>query len=148
MKSSQADWMVMSAIRDSTNTVVPFTGDPDAWVSSTIGDGASPFGDLDGWLRNAGAWSSVVDDANVMLTASLDEARRLDPARSRCLLNIDVGMLVNDSGRHTVVLRSPVTQGADGMVALKVWSWAGIRSVSITRERFEDTYYGANIAYF
>lgn len=145
---SQADWMVMSAIRDSTNTVVPFTGDPDAWVSSTIGDGASPFGDLDGWLRNAGAWSSVVDDANVMLTASLDEARRLDPARSRCLLNIDVGMLVNDSGRHTVVLRSPVTQGADGMVALKVWSWAGIRSVSITRERFEDTYYGANIAYF
>lgn len=144
---SQADWMTMSAIRDSTNTVVPFTGDPDNWVSSTIGDGASPFGDLDGWLRNAGAWVAVVEDANVMLTASLAEARRLDPARSRCLLNIDVGMLTDDSGRHTVVLRSPVSLGSDGFVSLKVWSWAGVRDVRIPTTRFENTYFGANVAF-
>jgi peptidoglycan hydrolase-like protein with peptidoglycan-binding domain len=117
---SQADWMAMSAIRDSTNSVVSFTGDPDEWVSSTLGDGASPFGDLDSWLRNAGAWISVVDDANVLLSASVEEAKRLDPTRSRCLLNIDVGMLVPDSGRHTVVLRSPIRQEADGFVTLRV----------------------------
>jgi hypothetical protein len=144
---SQADWMVMSAIRDSTNIVVHFTGDPDDWVSSTLGAGASPFGDLDSWLRNAGAWISVVDDANVLLSASVEEAKRLDPTRSRCLLNIDVGMLLPDSGRHTVVLRSPITQGADGFVTLRVWSWAGLRDVRITTEKFEDTYYGANVAF-
>jgi peptidoglycan hydrolase-like protein with peptidoglycan-binding domain len=145
---SQADWMVMSAIRDSTNNIVPFTGDPDDWVSSTLGDGASPFGNLDSWLRNAGAWISVVDAANVLLTASIDEAKLLDPTRSRCLLNIDVGMLVTDSGRHTAVLRSPITQGADGFVTLRVWSWAGLRDVRVTTAQFEDTYYGANVAFF
>jgi peptidoglycan hydrolase-like protein with peptidoglycan-binding domain len=143
---NQADWMVMSAIRDSTNSIVKFTGDPDNWVSSVLGDGASPFGDLDSWLRNAGAWSAVVDDANVILTASVDQAKLLEPHRSRCLLNIDVGMLVSDSGRHTVVLRSPVTESG-GTVTLKVWSWAGIRDVSIPRAKFERTYYGANVAF-
>ena len=143
---NQADWMVMSAIRDTTNTIFNFTGDPDNWVSSVLGDGASPFGDLDSWLRNAGAWTSVVDDANVVLTASLNQAKLLEPLRSRCLLNIDVGMLVNDSGRHTVVLRSPVTESG-GTVTLKVWSWAGLRNVSIPKDKFESTYYGANVAF-
>jgi peptidoglycan hydrolase-like protein with peptidoglycan-binding domain len=145
---SQADWMVMSAIRDSTNNVVPFTGDPDNWVSSVLGDGASPFGDLDGWLRNAGAWVSVVDDTNVLLSASVEEAKHLDPTRSRSFLNIDVGMLNKDSGRHTVVLRSPISEAADGTVTLKVWSWAGLRDVRIPKEKFKDTYYGANVAFF
>jgi peptidoglycan hydrolase-like protein with peptidoglycan-binding domain len=144
---SQADWMVMSAIRDSTNNIVKFTGDPDDWVSSNLADGASPFGDLDSWLRNAGAWTSVVDASNVLLTASLQEALALDPSRSRCLLNIDVGMLLSDTGRHTVVLRSSVT-AADGSVTLKVWSWAGLRNVTVTQQKFEDTYYGANVAFF
>jgi len=144
---SQADWMVMSAIRDSTNTVTPFTGDPNDWISSTLGDGASPFGDLDSWLRNAGAWNAVVDEANVLLSASADEAAQLDPARSRCLLNIDAAMLQPDAGRHTVVLRSPVVQGANGLVSLRVWSWAGLRDVSISKDKFEKTYYGANVAF-
>ena len=43
---SQADWMVFSAIRDSSNTFVNFTGDPDDWVSSTIGDGSMTSGGL------------------------------------------------------------------------------------------------------
>jgi hypothetical protein len=145
---SQADWMVMSAIRDSTNNVFKFTGDPDDWVSHSLGDGASPFGDLDSWLRNAGAWVSVVDVSNVLLTASLQEAERLEPIRSRCLLNIDVGMLLNDTGRHTVVLRSPIAQTGDGFVTLKVWSWAGLRDVRVPKEKFEDTYFGANVAFF
>ena len=144
---SQADWMVMSAIRDTTNNFVNFTGDPDDWVSHNIGDGASPLGDLDSWLRNAGAWLSVVDLSNVLLTASVDQAKLLDPSRSRCLLNIDVGLLVNDSGRHTVVLRSPIAEGG-GFVTLKVWSWAGLRDVRVTKEKFEDTYFGANVAFF
>jgi peptidoglycan hydrolase-like protein with peptidoglycan-binding domain len=145
---SQADWMVMSAIRDGTNKLFKYTGDPDDWVSRVLGTRAVPIGDLDSWLRNAGAWVSVIDLSNVLLTASLEEAKLLEPIRSRCLLNIDVGMLMNDTGRHTVVLRSPIAQGADGFVTLKVWSWAGLRDVRITKEKFEDTYFGANVAFF
>ena len=107
-----------------------------------------PIADLDGWLRAAGAWTSVVDLSNTLLSASADQAILLNPATSRCLLNIDVGMLVNDSGRHTVVLRSPVTTTVDGhVVMLKVWSWAGIRDVTIARSKFESTYFGANVAF-
>jgi peptidoglycan hydrolase-like protein with peptidoglycan-binding domain len=144
---SQADWMVMSAIRDSTNRVFDFTGDPDNWVSHNLGDGALPIADLDSWLRNAGAWVAVVDLSNVLLSASLEEATHLEPIRSRCLLNIDVGMLLTDTGRHTVVLRSPITQTGDGFVTFKVWSWAGLRDVRVTKEKFEDTYFGANVAF-
>jgi peptidoglycan hydrolase-like protein with peptidoglycan-binding domain len=143
---SQADWMVLAAIRDGTNLFFDFTGDLDSLVSDWLADGASPFGDLDGWLRNAGAWSLVVDEANLRLTASLAQAKQLDPASSRCLLNIDVGMLRDDSGRHTVVLRSPITETNDGSVTLKVWTWAGVRDVRVTKAKFEDTYFGANIA--
>jgi hypothetical protein len=32
--------------------------------------------------------------------------------------------------------------------ALRVWSWAGLRDVRITTAQFEDTYYGANVAFF
>jgi len=150
---SQADWMVMSAIRDSTNVLFRYTGDPDDWVSRTLGDGAitsplSPIRDLDSWLRNADAWVSVVDASNDLLTASLQQAELLEPIRSRCLLNIDVGMLNNDTGRHTVVLRSPITETNDGFVTIKVWSWAGLRDVRVTKAKFEDTYFGANVAFF
>ena len=145
---SQADWMVMSAIRDSSNRVFKFTGDPDNWVSSALGDGALPFAELDSWLRNAGAWNAVVEDTNLLLTASVDQAMKLQPLTSRCLLNIDVAMLVNDTGRHTVVLRSPITQTADGrVISLKVWSWAGILDVTVARSKFDNNYFGANIAF-
>ncbi|MBX3331910.1 MAG: hypothetical protein KF722_16005 [Nitrospira sp.] len=144
---SQADWMVMSAIRDSSNVVTPFTGDPDDWVSHVLGDGSFS-SELDTWLRNAGAWGGgVIRVSNDLLTATLEEAKRLEPIRSRCLLEIDVGMLNNSTGGHTVVLRSPITQTPDGVVTLKVWSWAGLRDVRVTKEKFEDTYHGANVAF-
>ena len=57
-------------------------------------------------------------------------------------------MLLSDTGRHSVVLRSPIAQTADGFVTLKVWSWAGLRDVRVTTAKFEDTYFGANVAFF
>jgi peptidoglycan hydrolase-like protein with peptidoglycan-binding domain len=144
---SQADWMVMSAVRDGTNNLFNFTGDPDDWISRKLGENPVSVGDLDSWLRNAGAWVSVVDLSNVLLTASLEEAKRLEPLRSRCILTIDAEML-NGPGRHIVVLRSPIAETGDGFVTLRVWSWAGLRDVKVTKEKFEDTYFGANVAFF
>lgn len=141
---SQADWMVLSAIRDSSNLVFDFTGDPQDWVSSGFADGAAAFsGDLEGWMADSAAWSAVVADENAFFDKDLAHAQSLDPAKSRCVLNIDVALLNDSEGRHTVVLRSPVTQSGDGRVHLKVWTWARVEDIDVTQEKFEDNYYGA-----
>jgi hypothetical protein len=36
----------------------------------------------------------------------------------------------------------------DGFVTLKVWTWAGVQDVRVARDRFEDTYFGAHVAFF
>lgn len=145
---SQADWMVFSAIRDSSNMFADFTGDPDDWVSSNIGDGAMGSGDLVTWMRSAGAWAAVVDEENEVFHSSLDHAKGLDPSRSRCVLSINSSILTKDPGGHSVVLRSPVTDdAADGSVSLKVWTWASVRTINATRSKFERAYFGAVIGF-
>jgi hypothetical protein len=144
---SQADWMVFSAIRDSSNNFVDFTGDPDDWVSHNLGDGAMPASDLVTWMSSSGAWARVVNEENMVLHASLDHAKGLDPSRSRCLLTINVAMLVKDTGAHSVVLRSPVTQAVDGSVDLRVWTWGGVRAVHVSKSDFERWYFGAVIGF-
>lgn len=142
---NQADWMVMSAIRDQTNLVFKFTGDPDDWISREMGDGSS-HSELADWLRSAGAWSGVVDESNEMTRSSLEHAKKLEPDRSRCILDIDLDML-NKSGRHSAVLRSPVLEASSGQIEFRLWTWAGICPVSITKEKFEKNYYGATKAF-
>jgi hypothetical protein len=143
---SQADWMVMSAIRDASNLTVDFTGDPDDWISHTFGDGSLPMGELSDWMRAAGAWRAVVNEESPILGSSVDHAVGLDPARSRAILSIDAILLQPSGGGHSVVLRSPVTR-SDGKVNLTVWSWTRLHSIHPTTDEFESNYSGATIAY-
>ena len=146
---SQADWMVMSAIRDSSNDFVDFTGDPDDWVSSALGDGSGAWsGELPAWLRATGVWSTVIDDESPFFGSDLDSALLLDPAHARVILNIDAELLdpALGSGNHTCVLRSPVTKSAAGNVELRVWSWTSLYDVSVTEDKFNGDYNGATTA--
>lgn len=144
---SQADWMVFSTIRDSSNTFSDFTGDPDDWVSNTVADGSMSSGDLVTWMSSAAAWTAVVNEENTLFPASLDHAKGLDPTRSRCVLAIDVALLTKDTGGHSVVLRSPVTESADGSVNMRLWTWAGVRAVTASKSKFEKCYFGAVIGF-
>jgi hypothetical protein len=142
---NQADWMVMSAIRDHTNLLFKFTGDPDDWLSKSQGD-SSTHSELTDWLRSAGAWSGVVDESNELTRSSLEHAKNLEPDRSRCILDIDLDML-NKSGRHSAVLRSPVIEASSGKIEFRLWTWAGIVPVSVPKEKFVKNYYGATKAF-
>jgi hypothetical protein len=64
---SQADWMILSAIRDSSNLLVNFTGDPDDWVSHNLGDDAEFVGEPANWMRAVSAWTNVVDESKPSL---------------------------------------------------------------------------------
>jgi len=145
----QAHWMVMSAIRDSSNSIFKFTGDPDDWVSHNLGDGASPLGELETWMRAAGAWLSVVNEESAILGSDLSQAQALDLTRTRSILTIDVSMIrPGSSGRHSVVLRAPVTEAADGSIDFTVWTFARTEKVHVTRQVFDSTYFGSCNAFF
>jgi hypothetical protein len=145
---SQADWMVLSAIRDSSNHVFKFTGDPDDWVSHAWGDGAGEFsGEPGSWLRAASAWTSVVVSESPRLGEKVDHAIALEPARSRSILHIHAAMIRDDGdSRHSVVLRSPVERTGDG-VRFTLWTWADLHHYNIPVERFEENYFGATTAF-
>lgn len=142
---SQADWMVFSAIRDSSNLLIDFTGDPDDWVSKTLGDGSTP-AELATWLHAAGAWTSVVPQPVPFLTAPIDAATSLDPSRSRVILSINAAMITSVSGGHSVVLRSPVVRSGDN-VDLTIWTWAALRRVTVPVAKFNANYRGATVAF-
>ncbi len=143
---SQADWMVMSAIRDSSNSVFDFTGDPDDWVSHALGDGSMPFGELTDWLRAAGRWASVVNEESAFVGPGINHALGLDGNRARIILSIDVGMFGQPPGGHSVVLRSPVTRTGD-TVECTVWTWTQLKKVSCSVAQFESNYKGASLAF-
>jgi hypothetical protein len=142
----QADWMVMSAIRDSSNGLVDFTGDPEDWLSHVVGDGGN-VGDEALWLRSAGAWSGVVTKEPSSSESKVAHALALEPERSRIILTIDPKMLGTKPGVHSVVLRSKVTRRQDDIVDLKVWTWAKLVEVHSPAKDFEKQYLEANIAF-
>ena len=155
----QADWMVMSALRDSSNRVVDFTGDPDDAISHILGDGGLVGGaDLESWMRATGLFRTVSNEMNIVFTKSPEHAKSLDPRNSRCVLNIDSVMLIDKSAMHNVVLRGRIAQRppeperieveGGGSYDLRVWTWASVRSSDLTKSRFEDNYYGACIGFF
>jgi Putative peptidoglycan binding domain len=156
---SQADWMVMSALRDSSNSVVDFTGDPDDFFSHHLGDGGDVDGsDLETWMRSTGLFTSVSNEVNRLFTKSPDHAKALDPRHSRCVLKVDAAMLAGTRAIHNAVLRGPITEippepedveiGEGGFYDFRVWTWAAVRFVRAEKQMFEASYYGACIGFF
>lgn len=89
----------------------------------------------------------MVNEEYTVFHAPLDHGKGLDPFRARCVLAIDVAMLTKDTGGHSVLLRSPVTEAADSSVNLRVWTWAELRAVNVPKPKFEQTYFGAVIGF-
>ena len=82
-----------------------------------------------------------------LLQSLVTSALSLNPLTSRCILNIDVSMINNDVGRHSVVLRSPISLTAGGqIIEFKIWTWTGVQNISVPKARFVNNYYGAHVA--
>ena len=140
-----ADWMVMSAIRDSENSIfVTYEGTPaEHWEGGTDTD------EIASWLRATGLYASVTQTS----TRTLDAAKKLNPTiNRRILLEIDDGIIPGGTqagqANHFISLRSPITENA-GNVTFRYWTWGEKeKSVTIPTADFLNDYYSAIIAEF
>ena len=146
-----ADWMVMSALRDSENWVFDFEGTPAEDFS-----GGTSGGEIASWLRATRLFSRVSDDTAPVLGEDLAQAKTLNPTANRkVILFVDTNMIdstrAKGKSKHFVNLRSKVTEIAGGHVDFTYWTWgdppAPVKQ-PLTKARFENTYLGSITAEF
>ena len=139
-----ADWMAMSAIRDSENAWFDYEGTPaEHW------EGGTSDGEMVSWLRATNLYASVKEDD----TRTVAAAKKLIPnANRRVILSVDSGMVGNPhSGEddHFISMRTPIKTNPDGTISFDYWTWGqGVRSATMSTADFERDYYGAIIAEF
>ncbi|MGY3319582.1 hypothetical protein [Arthrobacter sp. TE12232] len=153
-----ADWMLMSALRDSENLFIDYIGEP-----GTLRDMAAGItvpATLIDWLQATNVYSSV----EVNPTGSKDVLRALTPTA-----NVDVALLVNSGfddlfptpngeplgvnllayPNHYVQLLEPVTvDSPPGWIKLSEWSWGrSYTGMWASEAKFLSEFYGAVSAY-
>lgn len=146
-----ADWMVMSALRDSENGFFDFEGTPQEDFS-----GGTSGSEIASWLRATGLFKRVADDTATVLGEDFAHAAKLNPTANRkIVMFMDTNMILSarakGKGRHFVTLRSKVTKLANDHVDFRYWTWGSPpASVAqpLTEDRFDDTYLGAVVAEF
>jgi len=148
----QAEWMMMSALRDSENTALDFEGTPEEDA-----EGITTPGEIAKWLIATGCYSSVVDEGNFVANAELNHAAKLQLSDQQ-----DVVMLINANilpraqrtpfdliaqffPNHYIVLNSAI-KFPDSKVVLDHWTWGGVELEEVDKANFDDNYYGAIIA--
>jgi hypothetical protein len=149
----QADWMMMAALRDSTNRVLRYrrsSGPLEAAAAITLPSA------MRRWLAATGAFASVQDETNLVLRKGMAHAVSLRPAPEQELLLLVAqemfrrpaawrrrawDRLVSLVPNHWVVLRSPVQVSSDA-VRFAFWSWGGLREAVLPRQAFDRCYYG------
>jgi hypothetical protein len=146
-----AEWVALSAIRSSENSVFKFEGDPDENVA-----GITTPGDVEKWMNASGVYKKVTNDASWSEKKPLSHATALRPAS-----NLDILMLINaniiqppSGGRtildafpnHFIQLLSTVTSTAKG-VEFDYWTWGmpGKQHAVVDPKAFAENYYGTVI---
>jgi hypothetical protein len=145
-----AEWMCLSALRDSENAVATFEGDP----SENIAGMTTP-GELADWMKASGIYTRVSDEGNWVASKGITHATALSPAANR-----DVLMLINahiiagaaphrkkflDSfPNHFIQLLSRVHVTKTATVEFDYWTWGmpGVQHATVPMRDFIDNYYG------
>ncbi|MHB8809573.1 MAG: helix-hairpin-helix domain-containing protein [Desulfobulbaceae bacterium] len=142
-----ADWMVMSALRDSENGWFDFEGTPQEDFS-----GGTSGGEIASWFRATGLFKTVEDDTPPTLTTiDLEHAKKLNPTANRkVIMFMDTNMILaaraKGKGKHYVTLHSKVKELPNGNVDFTYWTWGtppAPVTQPLTKARFEDTYLGS-----
>jgi hypothetical protein len=151
----QADWMMMSALRDTTNRVLPYAS-ISRWREPVAG--ITLPGAVRLWLSATGLFSVVRDETNPLLRKGMRHAYQLPVGGgTEVLALIAMEMLRRPASRlrrardlvvalvpnHWVVLRSPVVRTAEGRVRVQLWTWGEEYSVELPESRFRRCYFGA-----
>lgn len=156
----QADWMVLGALRNSTNAfwTGSFTGDPDQELAA----GTRP-DELTDWLNQTGLYSHVSNEANWMTSAGIPHATDLpthEGADVAALINADLikaarnlppgsSWPMTEFPNHWVIVlgesSKDVTKDA---VFFNIWSWGESHILEVPTDAFVQNYYGAVKAQF
>ena len=151
----QADWMLMAALRDSTNRALRYSrpGGPTEAAAAITLPGA-----VRTWLTATGRFADVVDETSLVRRKPFAHALQLAPAPDRdVLLLVAQEMFGRPETRwrrardrvrsvlpnHWVILRTPVRPHGEDRVDFRFWSWGGEHRALIERSRFERCYHGS-----
>jgi hypothetical protein len=149
----QADWMMMAALRDSTNRMLRYRRAGGPWEAAAAITMPSA---MRRWLAATGAFEAVMDETNLVLRKGLAHAVSLHPASDRELLLLVAqemfhrpaawhrrtwDRVVSQLPNHWVVLRSPIRLDSDE-VRFAFWSWGVVREAELPRDVFDRCYYG------
>jgi hypothetical protein len=156
-----ADWMLLSALRDSENVWFDYAGEP-----YTIGDAVAGMtlpSTLASWLNATNLYSSVVNDTNLVFSGDRQELLGLIPTS-----DTDIILMVNaaaiyglsptaPSGQppgpngfsvpnHYILMTAPFSIWSDpAWMKIDCWSWARTYSGWQGTERFFNNYFGVLI---
>ncbi len=157
-KTVAADWMFLSALRDSQNKVLPFKDDSILGVGV---EGITAPSEIKRWLEATGLYNNVVDNTGFhsnfkdsWKTQNFEHARNLLTYVSNrdVIVLIHSRMVADDKipyPNHYIVLTSKV-EDVKGIVSFNYWTWGEYnkpRPFKIDKLKFLKYYYGAVIAH-
>jgi hypothetical protein len=153
----QADWMVLGALRNSTNAfwTGSFKGTPDEVVAA----GTRP-SELADWMQKTGLYSSVSNEANWLETKGIPHATGLpeyDGVDVAALINADLiraaRNLPSDSSwpltefpnHWVIIIGKTMPELTKDAVYFSIWTWGGTLTLDVPTKSFVDNYYGTVI---
>jgi hypothetical protein len=159
-----AEWVAMSSLRDDENFFFDFEGTSEESLS-----GATTPGEIEDWLMETGLYTSVRDEANLVINEDKEHLIGLtfdnnhdnlllihshllrnaplrgQPAGGAPATKKSDEFILRSFPNHWVVQASPASETA-GRVKVDVWSWGAIYALDVPVATFEANYYGAVIA--
>lgn len=151
----QADWMVLGALRNSTNAF--WTGSFQGTPEEVFAAGTRP-GELAEWLEQTGLYRSVSNEANWMQRAGIPHATNLplfDGNDTAVLIHSnlikrakhevpDSNWPLTEFPNHWVMLLGEAMQNVtDGSMFFNIWSWGSRQILQVPQDAFLENYYGA-----
>jgi len=139
----QADWMLMSALRDSENWIFDFEGSPnESFAMSTSAK------ELSGWYKSTGFYSSVTysDDTSPAKIKAISKT-----ANNHVALWVNAALLgVAGDSTHMITLEGPITiNEATDKVTFDYWTWGQpVKTLATTFTSFKANYLGSITATF
>lgn len=154
-----ADWMLLSALRDSENHVIDYLGEPHT-IRDRLAGITLPV-TLTSWLEATNAYSSV-SNRTTLLSDSEASLLQLIPAP-----NVDIALLVNSGiiaffpspvgapnpadliqvQDHYVLMTEPATIGGNpAWMRIGLWTWGRVESGWVGHDHFLKKYFGPIVA--
>lgn len=152
-----ADWMLMAALRDSSNRLLPYSGAGSVEPAAAITTPRM----LRRWLRATGLYRALRDETNLVLRRPLRHASGLDPRPDRdVFLLVAMEMfrtptsavrrardrVVSLLPNHWVIARAALDVAEPERIGLRFWSWGSEYRAQLPRPVFARCYYGALVA--